>query len=93
MPDSLHILQKHLLAAAVIEFRSVAVGMASNPLRALKGAAIFHEARDTGHPSFGAQRKLPRQTKFANSSLGEAFDPTFMERIFLVVIDRDRPER
>jgi hypothetical protein len=32
VPDPLHVLQEHLLTAAVIEFRGAAVGMASDPL-------------------------------------------------------------
>ena len=39
--NSFHILQKHLLAAAVVEFGGPAVGMAGYSLSGFKGAVIF----------------------------------------------------
>ena len=50
VPNPLHVLQQNLLAAAVIEFRGSAVGVARNPLRGFKGAVIFEKIRDAGRP-------------------------------------------
>jgi hypothetical protein len=43
---SLHIFEQNLLTAAVIEFRSPAVGMACDSLSGFKGAIIFQKIRD-----------------------------------------------
>ncbi len=48
IPDPLHILQEHLLAAAIVEFRGPAVGVAGDPLGGFKGAVIFQKIRDAG---------------------------------------------
>jgi hypothetical protein len=48
IPDPLHILQEHLLAAAVIQFRGPAVGVAGDSLSGLKSAVIFQKIRDAG---------------------------------------------
>jgi hypothetical protein len=48
--NSLHIFEQNLLAAAVIEFRGPAVGVAGDPLGGLKGAVIFQKIGDTGRP-------------------------------------------
>jgi len=45
---SFHVLQKHLLAAAVIELRRPAVGMSGNALSGFKGPIIFKKIRDAG---------------------------------------------
>ena len=50
IPNSFHIFEQHLLAAAVIEFRGAAVSVAGNPLRGLKGPVVFQKIRDTGCP-------------------------------------------
>ena len=50
IPNSLHVVQENLLTAAVIEFRSPAVGMAGDPLSGFKGAIIFQKIRDPGRP-------------------------------------------
>jgi len=47
---ALHVLQEHLLTAAVIEFRGPAVGVASDPLGGFQGAVICQKIRDTGRP-------------------------------------------
>jgi hypothetical protein len=47
---SLHILQQNLLAAAIIEFRGSAVGVAGDSLSGFKGAVIFQKICDTGRP-------------------------------------------
>jgi hypothetical protein len=49
-PNQYLILQKNLLTAAVVEFRSTAVGVASDPLSGFKGAVIFQKIRDAGRP-------------------------------------------
>jgi hypothetical protein len=46
IPNPLHVLQKDLLAAAVIEFRGPAVGVAGDSLSGFKGAVIFQKIRD-----------------------------------------------
>ena len=48
IPNPLHVLQKDLLAAAVIKFRGPAVGMAGNPLSGFKGTVIFQKIREAG---------------------------------------------
>ena len=48
--NPLHILQQNLLAAAVIEFRGPAVGVAGDSLSGFKGTVIFQKIRDTGRP-------------------------------------------
>ena len=50
VPNPLHVLQKDLLAAAVIEFRGPAVGMAGDSLSGFKGAVILQKICDTGRP-------------------------------------------
>ena len=40
---SLHVLQKNLLPAAIVEFRSSAVGMAGDSLSGFKSAVIFQK--------------------------------------------------
>jgi hypothetical protein len=50
IPNPLHILQQYLLAAAVVEFRGPAVGVAGDTLSGLKGAIILEKIRDTGRP-------------------------------------------
>jgi hypothetical protein len=47
---SLHIFEKHLLAAAVVEFCSAAIGMASDSLSGFKSTVIFQKIRDAGGP-------------------------------------------
>ena len=47
---SLHVLEENLLAAAVIEFRGPAVGVAGDSLSGFKGAVIFQKIRDAGRP-------------------------------------------
>ena len=46
--NPLHVLQEHLLAAAVIQFRGPAVGMAGDSLSGFKSAVIFQKIRDAG---------------------------------------------
>ena len=48
--NPLHVLEQNLLAAAVIEFRGPAVGVAGDPLSGFQGAVIFQKIRDTGRP-------------------------------------------
>jgi hypothetical protein len=50
--NPLHVLQKDLLAAAVIEFRGPAVSMAGDSLSGLKGAVIFQKIRDAGREAY-----------------------------------------
>jgi hypothetical protein len=47
---SLHVLQENLLTAAVVEFRSAAVGVAADSLSGFQGAVIFQKIRDPGGP-------------------------------------------
>jgi hypothetical protein len=68
VPNSFHVLQEHLLAAAVIEFRCPAVGVAGDSLSGFQGAVIFQKIRDPGRPK-GVRRIVRRQ-----SSL---FEPSF----------------
>jgi hypothetical protein len=44
--NPLHILQQHLLATAVIEFRGPTVGVAGDSLCGFKSAVIFQKIRD-----------------------------------------------
>jgi hypothetical protein len=48
--NPLHILEQNLLTAAIIEFRSSAVGVAGDSLSGFKGAVIFQKIRDAGRP-------------------------------------------
>jgi hypothetical protein len=48
--NPLHILQEHLLAAAVIELRGPAIGVTGYSLSGFKGAIIFQKICDTGRP-------------------------------------------
>jgi hypothetical protein len=48
--NPLHIFEQDLLAAAVIEFRGPAIGVASDSLSGFKGAVIFQKIRDAGRP-------------------------------------------
>ena len=50
IPNPLHVLEQNLLAAAVIEFRGPAVGVAGDSLSGFKGAVIFQKIRDAGRP-------------------------------------------
>jgi hypothetical protein len=52
IPNPLHILQKHLLTAAVIEFRGPAIGVAGNALSGFQGAVIFQKIRDASCPEW-----------------------------------------
>jgi hypothetical protein len=45
---SFHVLQEHLLAAAVIKFRGSAVGVACYALSGFKCAVIFQKVCDAG---------------------------------------------
>ena len=46
VPDSLHILQQHLLSTAVIKLCRTTVGMAGDSLGSFQGAVIFQKIRD-----------------------------------------------
>ena len=48
--NSLHVLQENLLTAAVVEFRSAAVGVAGDSLSGLQGAVVFQKICDVGRP-------------------------------------------
>jgi hypothetical protein len=50
IPNPFHVLQEYLLTAAVIEFRSSAVGVAGDSLSGFKGTVIFQKVRDAGRP-------------------------------------------
>jgi TIR domain len=50
IPNTLHVLQEHLLAAAIIELRCAAVSVAGDPLSGFKSAVIFQKIRDTSRP-------------------------------------------
>src|ERR1700751_6428131 len=65
---SFHVLQEHLLAAAVIQFRGPAVGMAGDSLSSLKGAVIFQKIRDAGCPE-RVRRIMRRPTGLFYSQL------------------------
>jgi hypothetical protein len=49
--NPLHVLEKHLLAAAVIKLCGPAVGVAGDSLSGFKGAVIFQKIRDAGRAS------------------------------------------
>jgi hypothetical protein len=46
--NPLHILQEYLLAAAVVELRGPALGVAGDPLGGFKGAVIFQKICNVG---------------------------------------------
>jgi hypothetical protein len=48
--NPLHIFEQNLLTAAVVEFRSAAVGVAGDSLSGFKSAVIFQKIRDAGRP-------------------------------------------
>jgi hypothetical protein len=48
--NPLHVIQKDLLAASVIEFGGPAVGVAGDSLSGFKSAVIFQKIRDAGRP-------------------------------------------
>jgi hypothetical protein len=45
VPNPFHVLQEHLLTAAVIKFRGPAVGVAGDALSGIKGAVILQKIR------------------------------------------------
>jgi len=47
---SFHVLQENLLTAAVVEFRSAAIGMAGDSLSGFKGTVVLEKIRDAGGP-------------------------------------------
>ena len=47
---SFHIFEKHLLTAAVVEFRGAAVGAAGDALSGFEGAIVFQKVRDARRP-------------------------------------------
>jgi hypothetical protein len=63
--DALHF-EKHLLAAAVVEFRGAAAGVAGNSLSGFKGSVISQKIRDPGCPE--RVRRIVRRTKFPTST-------------------------
>ena len=65
--NPLHVFQENLLAAAVIEFRGPAVGVAGNALGGFKGAVIFQKIRDAGRPE-GVRRIVSWQSGLFESS-------------------------
>ena len=48
VPNPLHFFEQNLLAAAVIEFRGPAIGVAGYPLSGFKSAVILQKIRDAG---------------------------------------------
>jgi hypothetical protein len=50
VPNSFHIFEQYLLAAAVIKLRGPAVGVTGNALGSLQSAVIFQKIRDAGRP-------------------------------------------
>jgi hypothetical protein len=48
IPNPLHVLEEHLLTAAIVEFRGPAVGVAGDSLSGFQGAVIFQKIRDAG---------------------------------------------
>jgi hypothetical protein len=50
IPNPLHVLEQHLLAAAIIKLCRPAVGVAGNALSGFKGAIVLEKIRDTGRP-------------------------------------------
>jgi hypothetical protein len=65
-----HVLQEHLLAAAVVGLRCPAVGMPGDPLRHFKRSSILQEVRDSGS-SQRMGRECIRQLQATISSLAE----------------------
>jgi hypothetical protein len=59
VPNPFHIFEQNLLTAAVIEFRSPAVGMAGDSLSGFKGAIIFQKIRDAGRPETSEANSEP----------------------------------
>src|SRR6266404_924912 len=68
IPNPLHVLQEHLLTAAVIEFRCPAVGMAGDALSGFKSAVIFQKIRYAGR-SERVGRIVRRQSSLFESTL------------------------
>jgi hypothetical protein len=64
---SFHILEQNLLAAAVIELRRSAVGVAGDALSGFKGAIIFQKIRDAGRPK-RVRRIVSRQPRLLEPS-------------------------
>jgi hypothetical protein len=60
-------MEQNLLTAAVVEFRSAAVGVADNPLSGFKGAVIFQKIRYAGCPE-SVRRIVSRQSRSFKSS-------------------------
>ena len=50
IPNSLHVLQGHLLTAAVVKLCRPAVGVAGDALSGFKSTVIFQKIRDAGGP-------------------------------------------
>jgi probable HAF family extracellular repeat protein len=50
VPNPFHVLQEHLLAPAIIQFRCPAVGVACNPLGGFKGPVVLQKIRDACRP-------------------------------------------
>ena len=50
VPNPFHILEQHLLTAAIIKFRGPTVGVTGDSLSGFKGAVIFEKICDTGCP-------------------------------------------
>ena len=50
IPNPFHVLQEHLLTAAVRKFRGSAVGVASDGLRDLQSSSILQVVGDAGGP-------------------------------------------
>jgi len=50
IPNSLHVLEQHLLAPAVIEFCGPAIGVTCDPLRSFQGAVVLQKICDAGRP-------------------------------------------
>jgi len=50
IPNPLHVLQKDLLAAAVVELGGPAVGVAGDSPSGFKGAVVLEKICDTGRP-------------------------------------------
>jgi hypothetical protein len=59
IPNSLHVLQEYLLAAAVIEFCGPAIDVARDSLSGFKGTVILQTIRDAGRP--GRVRRMARR--------------------------------
>jgi hypothetical protein len=50
VPNPLHVLEEHFLAAAIIKLGGPAVGVAGDALSRFKGAVISEKIRDAGRP-------------------------------------------